>query len=421
MTVRKSTGSEASTRKKIAYIIGSYPLLTTSFVDREILEAKRVGVDLVLMAIRQGDDRTCLRPEVQRLADETIYLLPVPWFSFLWANFYFLLVRFGTYLGVLFRLLTRPHPTWPARLKTLLHFGEGVWATMLLKETEIDHVHAHFADRAATVALVVARFLQIDYSLTAHANDIYLSPVLLDEKIANARFTTTCTAYNKTYLERVVGHPVELVYHGLDLSAMTLDQPSDTQADQALILSVGQLKEKKGFPFLIRACRLLKDRGYNFSCEIVGDGPERANLATLIRDLDVADRVTLCGALPNKVVMEKYTQAALFVLACVVAENEDRDGIPNVILEAMAHRLPVISTNVSGIPEVVESNTTGLLVESGNELALAEAMAQLLDQPELGQQLGNHGYHFVQTHFDIRTNIARLIELFDVAVSVPTD
>jgi glycosyltransferase involved in cell wall biosynthesis len=403
---------EQTRKKKIAYVLGSFPMLTTTFIDREILEAKRIQTNLVMLAIRPGAV-TQIRPEVKRLAEETIYLLPVPWLKFLLANLHFGITRFCTYFATLLYLLTRPHKTIVSRGKTIAHFGEGVWAAALLKPEHIDHIHAHFADRAAVVALVASRLLRVPYSLTAHANDIYASPVLLSEKVAHAKFVTTCTGYNKAFLERATGRPIELVYHGLDLTRIESGVSPSLNGQSPLILSVGQLKGKKGFAYLIKACQLLKNRGYDFRGEIIGEGPNRKNLETLIADLKLQDTVTLRGALSNAEVMARYSQATLFVLPCVVAKDGDRDGIPNVLLEAMINRVPVISTELSGIPELVENNVTGLLVNSGDSESLANAIVRLLNDVELRQKLGQMGYQRVVERFDIKKNINRLIELIE--------
>lgn len=405
--------TKPSEKKKIAYIIGSFPGLTITFIHREILEAKRQGVALVIVAIRRRVFQVGL--EIKELAEETKYILPVPWLKFLASNLYFGLTRPWVYFSTLVYLLTRQHNTIAARLKTFLHFAEGVWAAVLLQPEQVDHLHAHFADRAAVVAMVAARLLGISYSLTAHANDIYVSPVMLSEKIANAKFATTCTAYNKFYLESITGCRIELIYHGLDISAIKPALPPARNGRPPLILSVGQLKEKKGFPYLIRACRWLKDKGYDIQCQIIGAGPDREQLERLIAALGLQDGVILRGALPNPEVMALYPQATLFALPCVVAKNADRDGIPNVLLEAMISQVPVISTRLSGIPEVVEDGVTGLLVESADEVSLAQAMTNLLDDATLRNRLAEQGQRRVKERFDIRTNVGRLVELFEAA------
>lgn len=398
--------------KRIAYLIGTFPLLTTTFIDREILEAQRRGVDPVLIAIRRPTPFQ-MSAEVEQLAEKTTYLLPVHWFKFLVDNLYFGLTRPGRYFGTFFYLLSRPYHSLQGRLKTLLHFGEGVQAAGLLRPAGVAHIHAHFADRAAVIALVAARLLNITYSLTAHANDIYVSPVLLPEKVTNAKFVTTCTGYNKVHLEQVTGCAVELIYHGLDLTSLPAPAARLRSDQPPLILSVGQLKEKKGFAYLINACRLLHSQGYHFRCEIIGEGPDRAKLEQLINQLGLSKMVTLCGALPNVEVMSRYRQATIFALPCIIASTADRDGIPNVLLEAMANGLPVVSTQLSGIPEVIEDGVTGLLVRSEDENSLAKAMARLLDEPQLREKLAQQARQRIEERFDIRTNIGRLIELLE--------
>jgi glycosyltransferase involved in cell wall biosynthesis len=400
---------------KIVYVLGAFPSLTTTFVDREILETQRRGIELVLVSMRKLAPFD-MSAEIARLAEATKYLLPAPWFGCLRAHLRFALVRPRAYLTALVYLLTRWHPNLSAWIRTLFYFLVGVWAAELLRGEAVDHIHAHFANRATTVAMVASRLLGVPYSVFAHAYDIYVSPVMLPEKMAGAKFVATCTAYNKAYLESMdggrFGDEVHLVYHGLDLSRfMPLRRLSDN-GQRPLLFSVGQLKEKKGFPYLIRACRLLKDWGYDFRCEVVGEGPERPELEALITELNLDDTVVLCGALPHSEVVDKHAQATIFALACVPAEDGDRDGIPNVLLEAMALRVPVVSTQFSGVPEAVENGVTGLLVPPRDAGVLAEALARLLDDPDLREGLGREGRKRVEERFNIHNNIGRLIELF---------
>ena len=399
-------------KRRIAYVIGRFPALTMTFITREILEAKRTGSDLVLVSIRRSPPFE-MEPEVAALADETKYLLPVAWLSLLGITCHYLMTQPWKFLSTFTYLVTRPHRSLGARAKTAIHFAEGVYAAGLIRRDKVDHIHAHFADRAAVVALVASRLVGVEYSFTAHANDIYISPELLPEKVAHAKFTTTCTAYNKSHLEKVTGRPIELIYHGLDLEELNSGDRERLDPTASLILSVGRLTEKKGFPILLEACARLKREEKSFRCEIIGDGPDRTKLEQQIQALGIGDRIALLGAQPNATVMEKYREATIFTLPCVVAKNNDRDGIPNVMLEAMAHELPVVSTNVSGIPEILHDEETGLMVETGNVDALTDALRRLLDHPEERQQFGQNGRDLVADRFDIRRNIGRLVELLE--------
>jgi glycosyltransferase involved in cell wall biosynthesis len=261
----------------------------------------------------------------------------------------------------------------------------------------------------------VSRLLNRPYSVTAHANDIYVDPILLPEKMAEAKFVATCTQFNETHLAGLngngLGHKLHCIYHGLDIDQYQppeRKQPSTTP----LLLAVGQLKEKKGFAHLLRACRLLKDQGYNFKCHIVGDGPDRQVLTRQIEQLGLGGTVTLCGALPHQAVIDKYREADIFVLPCITGQDGDRDGIPNVILEAMAMELPVVSTRHSGIPEVVVDGVNGLLVPPADDTALAQALAKLLDDGNGRLQLGQRGRQTVIESFSVEKNVERLLEQF---------
>ncbi len=397
---------------RLAYLVGTYPALTTTFISREIVLLQQWGAQLKVFSIRRP--AAPLTPEQEALQRGVVYLLPVAILSLLASHVRFALLRPAGYFGTLFYLLTRRHDSLTSRFKTLLHFGEGVYWAALLRRERWDRLHAHFVDRAATLAMVAGNLLDIPYSVTAHANDIYVSPVLLPEKLSRASFVATCTGYNQEHLSRLLpgplAHKVKRIYHGLDLQAYRRD--SRPANGKPLIVSVGQLKEKKGFAYLLDACRLLRDANHDFACQIVGEGPLREALGEQIRRLGLEDTVTLCGALPHSQVVEKYRRATLFVLPCVLGGDGDRDGIPNVILEAMAMELPVVSTRHSGIPEVVEDGVNGLLVEPCDVSALAAALAHLLSDPATVGRFGSRARQTVLGNFDLATNVKRLLAEF---------
>ncbi len=395
---------------RLIYIIGTYPLLTTTFIDREITTLRRWGVDLQVVAMRRPEAEAPLSQEQRELQRGVLYLLPVAWPALIAAHLHFALARPGRLLATLAYLLSRPHPSARARLKTLLHFGEGVYAAYLLRGRQFHELHAHFVDRAATVALVAARLLDRPYSLSIHAAaDIFVSPVLLGEKLAGARRAVTCTEYNRAHLAALLGPElgarVSRVYHGLDLARY---RPAPAPAGgPPLIVAVGQLVERKGFAQLIGACRALRDRGYAFECQIVGRGPQREALEALIARLDLGGQVALRGALCHEEVIALYRRATIFALPCVRSRDGDLDGIPNVIAEAMAMGLPVVSTSVSAIPELLQDGVGGLLVPPGDERALAEALAGLLDDPARRAELGRRGRQAVLASFDVEANVRR--------------
>jgi glycosyltransferase involved in cell wall biosynthesis len=260
------------------------------------------------------------------------------------------------------------------------------------------------------MAFVAGRLLDRPYSVTAHANDIYVKPVLLDLKLSRAHFVSTCTGYNLRHLEKEfhLNGKLHCFYHGLELEAY---QPqARISSEVPLITSVGQLKEKKGFSYLLQACKILRDQGYAFHCQIIGEGPLRFMLEGQIRDFSLETGVTLCGAIPHDNVIEELKRSTMFVLPCVTGSDGDRDGIPNALLEAMAMQLPVVSTAHSGIPEVLSDGVNGFLVPSADAKTLAEAMAKLLDQPALRREMGVRGRQFVSEKFDAVHNASRLLQ-----------
>lgn len=395
---------------RVAYLIGTYPLLTTTFIDREVAHLRQRGVQVEVVSIRQPDgvlstDQTEARRRVR-------YLLPASPFAVL--RDHLRVVRRAAYWRLMGRLVSRPHPSWRARARTLIHVASGVRAAAVLEPLGVDRVHAHFVDRAAIAALTAARLLDVPYSATAHAADIYVSPVLLEEKLRQADFVATCTEHNRDHLmelaPELAAARIARVYHGLDLHQY--DPPTLDPPGPPIILAVGQLKEKKGLGELITACRLLRDQGCQLSCVIVGEGPLRDHLEAQVRDLSLEDVVTLTGPLPHDEVIGWYRRAHLFVLPCTTAADGDRDGLPNVILEAMAMGLPVISTPTSAVPEAVEHGRTGLLVEPGDAVPLAAAIEHLLRDDRRRRDMGQLGRLLVAERFDIDRNVDEIYQRF---------
>ena len=401
---------------KLIYIVGTFPAFSTVFIDREIRSMRQQNVDLQIVAIRKPTEDQPLSSEQRDFMKDVTYLLPLDLIAFLLGNLLYLISQPLTYLGTFFYLISRPHPNLRTRLMTILHFAEGVHAAYLLRGQTFNHLHAHFVDRAAIVALVASRLCKVPYSLTAHANDIYVNPVLLREKIQGAKFMTTCTGYNFNYLTQEMAQDLNgklhLAYHGLDLSNY---QPASerTPRTRPLLMSVGRLTEKKGFTYLIDACRALVDQGYDFECHIVGPGPLYDTLTAQIESQNLTDVITLCGPIPHDDVISKYNEATAFVLPCIVAKDGDRDGIPNVLIEAMAMQLPAVSTNHSGIPELIEDGVSGLLVPPTDVLALTQALKTLLDDPQLCARLAKRGRQKVLEDFELQGNTSRLRALFE--------
>jgi glycosyltransferase involved in cell wall biosynthesis len=260
----------------------------------------------------------------------------------------------------------------------------------------------------------------LSYSFTAHAKDIYTTrPVRIAERMREARFVVTCTHYNHQYLVSLVdsqtAQRIWCIPHGVDLRRFHPGPPARSQLP--LILAVGRLVEKKGLTYLVEACALLQRQGVSFQCWIVGSGPLRDPLREQIKTLGLENTVELHGFRTQEELVESYRQATVCALPCIVLENGDRDGIPNVLVEAMAMGLPVVSTSISGIPELVEHERTGVLVPPRDPPALAAALARLLADPHQCQQLGSAASLSVTERFDLARNVERLHALFAQALT----
>lgn len=397
---------------KIAYLFNSFPCLSETFIVQEALELERQGLGLRLFALSEPSANKQAAaawdgqaPIIYISHHSRLTLLAIAVRRFLRAPWRFLRT------GIIMIAHYRPR----AVLRHLLY--AAYLADQLMHEG-ISHLHAHYATTPASIAQSVHLLAGISYSFTAHAHDIYLSPkAALAYKMHTARFVVTCTAYNQKYLaalvDQRVGKRIHCIYHGLNLHAFPLTA-SDAPAPLAspLILAVGRLVEKKGLSYLLRACRILKDRGYDFQCRILGDGQLRQVLEQEIRELDLTNTVELCGAVTHKQVIEMYQRATIATLPCIIDKDGDRDGIPNVLVESLCMGVPVVSTLVSGIPELITSEVNGLLVSPNNSIFLANALARLLDDPLLRSRLALAGRQAVLERFDMARNTTRLLHLF---------
>jgi colanic acid/amylovoran biosynthesis glycosyltransferase len=306
------------------------------------------------------------------------------------------------------------------RRTDFLRLYQAVYVGLRLKEMGIRHVHAHFAGMAARTAYWISRFFPITYSFTAHANDIFAPrdfEIGLDKLVDAARVIVTETDYAAQFLrERFPKHAdrIHRIYNGLNLAEFGR---ADFSSTPPLIIGVGRLIAKKGFANLIRACGLLSDRGKSYQCDIIGEGPLENELHAQIEQLNLQNRVALSGAKPQRDIRQRLAAANVFVLPSVVDPQGGMDNLPTVIMEAMATGLPVISTDIGGIPEMVVQNETGLLVQPGDSVGLAGAIEKVIYARSLGQKLGQAGYERAQKLFAIEKNVRALCALICSGVS----
>lgn len=407
--------SESHHQRSIAYIVKAWPRLSETFILNEILSLEQRGVPIRIFSVKPPDPGPAHSKVAQVRAKVTCLALGTHWKQAGAANLRLLCRQPGRYLRVLVQVIIAKFIR--RRFGAPRHFFQAGYLADILSREPADHLHAHFASTPARVAMLTHRLSGIPYTFTAHAKDIYVTdPEAFRVKLAEARTVVTCTEYNRSYVLRQYAgpadHKVRCIYHGLDVSQFSFQLPTKVDTGEPMILSVARLVEKKGLGDLIAAADILRRRGRVFQVEIIGSGPQREALRAQTKQLGLADRVRLSGAQAHDAVCQAYQRASVFVLPCVIASNGDRDGIPNVLLEAMASGVPVVSTPVSGIPELIASGFDGLLVPPNNPAALAEAIDKLLASQELRESLARAARAKIESSFSLDASAERLLALF---------
>ncbi len=398
-------------RRRVAILVKRFPRLSESFILNELIELRRQGLDQVVYAVMDPGEGL-ITESAARLRREVVYLYDTrhrlgSWRRLLAGAFRQAATHPAKVLRVLWALLS-VHRSLPS----IRHAVEGLWLAHDLESRGIGHLHAHFAHGPTAIAYMAHLAGGPPFSFTAHAKDLYTTlPRNLRIRTAAASFVVTCTGHNAAYLAQVVGRRpagLQVVYHGTDLRRFN---PAGRTPRPGRILSVGRLVPKKGYVELLAALHLLASAGVPFRCDIYGGGPLRDELAGRISDLGLVDRVILHGARLQDEIVAALRRAAVFALAPVIVEDGDRDGIPNVLVEAMAAGVPVVATRTSGIPELVRDGQEGLLVEPRDPAELAGALRRVLTDAAFAAQLAAAGRRKVELDFDVETNTRSLFAL----------
>jgi glycosyltransferase involved in cell wall biosynthesis len=410
-----------SDQLRVGFVVKRYPRYSETFIVREILAHERAGLAIEIFALRPPIDghfqdliaRVRARVNYLYLPAEGIFSEPLSAATLTANHFWRALTEAGAELPNLWTALSELRDAQARDIYHALQLAREVRAKRL------HHLHAPFASDMATVARLGARLAGVTYSFTARAKDIFhesVQPDDLRQKLRDAAGVVTVSDYHLDYLRRTYGalaSHVQRVYNGLDLEEFPYEAPRDRPAK---IVAVGRLVEKKGFPDLIEACALLARKGCSFSCRIIGNGPLKADLGAQIERLGLQRNVELVGPRPQSEVIQEVQGAAVLAAPCVVCADGDRDGLPNVIQEALALGTPVVSTDVTGIPEVVRHGERGLLVPQRDPPALAAALERLLSDSELRVELASRARRFMEAEFNIHQNTARRRAMFQAAV-----
>ncbi|HEY1264595.1 MAG TPA: glycosyltransferase family 4 protein [Terriglobales bacterium] len=387
----------------IAYLANEFPSSLEPYVADEIRELRRRGVEVVCCSVHRP--RGPLNPELEALARETLYLRPLGTAPLARAAWLCWRERLSL-CGWFERLVREGNETLGRRARALLHTWLGAYYALALRERGVEHIHVHHGYFGSWVAMVAARLLDISFSLTLHGSDLLLHAAYLDVKLKNCNLCCTVSEFNRRHiLEKYPQVPAERIAVlplGVDRASA---RPNPKPGPCLLMLSAGRLHPVKNHAFLLRACRELKTLQLPFRCLIAGDGPERAALERLVSAFDLSGEVTLLGHL-SRSQLDAYYQAA-----DLVAITSTSEGIPLVLMEAMAHGKTVLAPAITGIPELVIHGKTGFLYQPGCLDDFVARVMAIAESPRALAPMRRQARRHVLSHFDRQKNLAAFADV----------
>lgn len=399
-------------KSRIAYLMSWFPAVTETFILYEMLELERLGFEVQPYSlfgsfpgpVHPGSEGLIARAKGAPLFSPSIIA----------AQAYWLRRSFGASLRVWYRALAGNAPSLRFFLSAFVVVPKAMWLARKIEAEGFSHIHAHWATHPTLAAMVISELTGCTFSFTAHAHDLYVDRTMLGEKIDAARFVVTISEFNRELVRKWYGEraaaKVHVVRCGIDTDAFTR-RPGRAENEVFTVACVASLREYKGHRYLIEACRMLRDRGLRLRCLLLGTGVEQARLKAQISELGLDDTVELLGAQPQTVVREVLGSVDAVVLPSITASDGQMEGIPVSLMEAMACELPVVATSLSGIPELIEHEKTGLLVPERNAAALAECLERLARDPLLRRRLGSAARAQVLGGFTRARNAAKLRDL----------
>ncbi|WP_120498241.1 glycosyltransferase family 4 protein [Kiloniella sp. EL199] len=403
--------------KKIAVILKGYPRLSETFIAQELLALEQRGLDLSLVSLRHPTDTSThpIHQEIKapiRYLPEYVYQEPLRVLQSWWKVRK--LAGYKKAFSLFIKDLKRDRT--PNRIR---RFAQACVLAAELPE-EVDWLYAHFLHTPSSVTRYASFMRGIPWCGSAHAKDIWTSPEWeLREKLSDIKWLATCTKFNVDYLRGLTTDKsrVDLVYHGLDFDRFDKTANSHSLNDgsskdkSVTLISVGRAVAKKGYDDLLKALSLLPPT-LHWHFIHIGGGTLSKDLKKQAESLGINDKITWMGAQPQEVVLEQYRKADLFVLASRITEDGDRDGMPNVLMEAQSQALACLSTNISAIPELIVNNETGILVPPETPDALGDVLQKLIEDPALREKLGKAGAKRVRGEFSMKQGIDQLFNRF---------
>jgi colanic acid/amylovoran biosynthesis glycosyltransferase len=402
-----------SDKFKVAYIMSRFPKLTETFILYEILAVQELGVTIELYPLMREHTQV-MHAEAVPLV-ERAHFVPFISSSILTSNIRFMLKHPRRYFGTLWKGMRATWRSLNYFLGILAFFPKAVHMTRLMKQDGIQHIHAHFSNHPAAVAYMLHQLTGIPYSFTAHGADLHKIQHMLCEKTTDAAFVIAISSYNKDMIIEKCGEAMRdkvlIVHCGID-GKLFHPRTEEKPGDSFDILCIGSLQEVKGQTYLIEACRLLQNRRVDFMCHFAGDGKDMEKLQAQTSEAGLTDRIQFHGQVTRTQVLELLETADVVAMPSVPTREGKREGIPVALMEAMGSSIPVVASRLSGIPDLVDGEQNGILIEPRNSTEMADALERLYQDPTLRQRLGQAGREKVIREFELNTSAAELVRLF---------
>jgi len=386
-----------------------------AWVGNELRVVRAAGIPFALHALMRPGATYFTAPDIAALNTATHYLYPLSRGAVIGAVLAGPARFGGRFWRALGEALTGPRESLRNRAVGLWHFAVACHWAHQLRGAEVSHIHSQWIHSAGTVAMYGAWLLGNSFSFTGHAADLFRNRQALATKIARADFIICISEFHRRFYIENGADPAKLriAYCGIDTGHFTPNRRARPEGEPVHILSSGRLVEKKGFADLIRACGVLRERGLDFRCTIAGSGPDEADLRAQIAQAGLEDLVTLTGrALKQEEIPDFMATGDIYTLPCVWASDNDVDGLPQMLMEAMACGLPAVSTRLVGIPDLIRDGETGLLVAPNDPQALAEALIRLAADETLAKDLSEAGYRHLVDIFDLDRCLEPLLDEF---------
>lgn len=397
-----------SSAPKLGYIVSLFPCWSETFILNEIIELEKRGFNVTIFSIRK-DLEKFTQDKARQFIRNTKYVYVLKAIT---SVVYWLLKRPLLFIPLLSIVLNKKYSSIKEAFKNTYAFFSGCYFASIARKERLTHIHAHFATYPALTAMVMSKLTDIPFTFTTHAHDIFLEKTLLKEKVRAAKAIIAISDYNKRYIRNYcqngICSKVKVIHCGLDLAEFI---NLNARHKENSVLSVGRLTKMKGFEYLIRACSRLRNH-IPIQCRIIGDGPLRDELERLIINLGARSYIRIEGVLDNNRIKHLMHDSTAFILPSVWDKQDGQDGIPVVLMEAMASGIPVVSSSISGIPELIEDGKTGLLAEPGNIDQLSQKILQLLSDKEMQSRLSQAGRRKVEEEFNIEKSVEKLIRVF---------